>query len=147
MHDNLERTTMRQSSFSVSFLAHKIKTPNNWNILSTSFIYNYFSITSGLGHFRTIAELGKFIASQPHKRLSWRPTGGRTKQGFTTQGTTFIARHRANDFFLSPPRSSYKKLFIGTSLGEKLQVMSSVMTWAKKRCRFMVGWNQNQQHY
>ena len=117
---------MRQSSFSISFLAYK----NKFQTAGTSFflllMYNYFLITSGLGHYRTIAKLGKFIASQPHKRLSRRPTGGRTKQGFTTQGTTFIARHCANDFFLHPPRSSYKKLFIGTSLGEKLQAMSSV---------------------
>eukprot|EP00804_Cyclotella_cryptica_P005287 CCRYP_015803-RA/>CCRYP_015803-RA protein AED:0.36 eAED:1.00 QI:0/0/0/1/1/1/2/0/297 len=42
------------------------------------------------------------------------------------QSTTFIVEHRANDFFLSPPRSSYKKLFWGTTLGEKLQAMSSV---------------------
>eukprot|EP00804_Cyclotella_cryptica_P018781 CCRYP_007255-RA/>CCRYP_007255-RA protein AED:0.48 eAED:1.00 QI:0/0/0/1/1/1/2/0/170 len=41
------------------------------------------------------------------------------------QSTTFIAHHRANDFFLSPPRSSYKKHFWGTSLGEKLRAMSS----------------------
>ena len=33
--------------------------------------------------------------------------------------------HRVNDFFLNPPRSSYKKLFLGTRLGENLRAMSS----------------------
>jgi hypothetical protein len=31
-----------------------------------------------------------------------------------------------NNFFLRPPKSTYKTLFIGTELGELLQTMSSV---------------------
>jgi hypothetical protein len=47
------------------------------------------------------------------------------KQIYTTQSTPFIVYDPANDFFLNPPRSSYKRLFIGTRL-ENLQAMSSL---------------------
>ena len=33
-------------------------------------------------------------------------------------------RHPTNDFFLRPPKSAYKTLFIGTKLGEILRTMS-----------------------
>ena len=34
------------------------------------------------------------------------------------------ARQCINDFFLQPPRSPFKKLFVGTKLGEELRAMS-----------------------
>ncbi len=35
-------------------------------------------------------------------------------------------RHCANNFFIMPQKSTFKKLFIGTDLGEALHKMSSV---------------------
>ena len=40
--------------------------------------------------------------------------------------TTIVPPTRTNDFFLRPPRSPFKKLFLGTRLREVLQAMSFV---------------------
>ena len=60
---------MRQSSFSINILAYKNKSLQLKH-LSYFLIYNYFSTTSGLGHYRMIAELGKLLDSQPHQGSS-----------------------------------------------------------------------------
>ena len=43
------------------------------------------------------------------------------------QSTTLAACHHANNCFLQPPLSSYKKCFLGSRIGGILLAMSSVM--------------------
>ena len=45
---------------------------------------------------------------------------------FSKQSTHLVARHRASEFFITPLKSFFKKLFIGTNIGEALQKMLSV---------------------
>ena len=63
----------------------------------------------------------------PHRRTSKiaRPTtDGQQKKILQQQSTLVVARRSTNDFFLRPPRSTYKTLFFGTRLGEVLRNMS-----------------------
>ena len=45
---------------------------------------------------------------------------------FFQQSTSVIARHHTNEFFITPSKSMFKKLFLGTHLGEQLCKMSVV---------------------
>ncbi len=57
-------------------------------------------------------------ATSPHFNITSRPLK-------PSQSTTIITYKHTNDFFLQPPKSPFKKLFIGTPLGEILKAMSS----------------------
>ena len=56
-------------------------------------------------------------ATPPHANIP-RPTS------FHKQSTYIVVHQPTGDFFLQPPRSAYKTLFLGTKLGEILRTMS-----------------------
>ncbi len=49
---------------------------------------------------------------------------GRCSKIFCQQSTSVFAHHHANDFFIMPPKSTFKNLFIRTHLEEQLRKMS-----------------------
>jgi hypothetical protein len=59
---------------------------------------------------------------------------------FQEQGTTIAAHHRIKDFFLQPPRSQFKNVFLRSKLGEQFQVMSFAksvpkgLKWIECKC-------------
>jgi len=71
-----------------------------------------------MGHDHMIAKLRKFHCTTMHHGFSadWQMV----EFFFQEQGTTVAARHCVNDFFLQLPRISFKKLFLGTKLGDGL---------------------------
>ena len=50
---------------------------------------------------------------------------------FFQQSTSVIVCHRANNFFITPLKSTFKKLFLGNYLVEQLHKMSAVKLISK----------------
>ena len=127
---------------------HLIISTFDWQYLC----YKVIKISTffGSGHYRTIAKLRKFHCTF-------------MRQGFSTdrqmvkqpkiqeQGTTSDERHCINDYFLQLPRILFKKLFLGTKLGEELWAMSfakSVPTGHKLiECKCSVGGKNSSLRY
>ena len=87
--------------------------------------YLNLSTYFGLGHYCMIAKLQKFYHTSTCQDSS---TDRQMveQNNFPRKVTTIAVCHRINDFFLQPPRSPFKKLFLGTKLREQLRVMSFV---------------------
>jgi hypothetical protein len=73
--------------------------------------------------------LGKAISERStnpplHANIPRPTSDGLRINYFCQQSTSIVAHQPTDDFFLQPPRSANKTLFLGTKLGEILQTMS-----------------------